>query len=97
MDGVADMNNPIKRVVDGLGWSLVTGLALAFSIQAGALDLDKETARHNQSSKDISRTLGRDRGSIKPKKVQELPSLDASDLQDDYKVELIPVRRDKSS
>lgn len=85
-----------SRVV-GLGWSLVAGLAmLTFSIQAGALDLDKEMARHNQTSSEVSRSLGRDRGSIKPKN-QELPSLEVEDLQEDYKVELIPVRRGRSS
>lgn len=91
------MKNKNVRVLGGLGWSLATVLVLAYSVQAGALDLDKEMARHNQTSSEIGATLGLDRGSVKNKKHQELPSLDASDLQEDYKVELVPVKRDKSS
>jgi hypothetical protein len=90
-------NTKVESVGVGLGWSLAAGLALLFSIQAGALDLDKETARHNQTSSEISRTLGRDRGSMKPKSSRDLPSLDVEDLEEDYKVELIPARKGRSS
>ncbi len=77
-----------------LGWWLAGTLAFLMSAEAGALDLDREISRHNETSSQISGSLGRDRGSVK---VKELPSLDEEDLVDDYKVELIPVKRDKSS
>lgn len=79
-----------------LGWWLAGMLAFFMSSQAGALDLDREISRHNETSSQIGGTLGRDRGSLKIKN-QELPSLDEEDLIEDYKVELIPVKRDKSS
>lgn len=91
------MSSLMKNADRVLGWSLAGVLALTFSIRAGALDLDQEIKRHNQTSSEIGLTLGRDRGGLKPVKNQELPSLDADDLEDDYKVELIPVKRDKSS
>jgi hypothetical protein len=66
------------------------------SYQAGALDLDQEIRRKENVSGEITHTLGRDRGALKVKH-EELPSLDESDMVEDYKVELIPVKRDKSS
>lgn len=82
-----------------LGWWWVAGMLTMFmSLQAGALDLDHEISRYNESSSQITGTLGRDRGSVKAKTSasRELPSLDEEDLVEDYKVELIPVKRDKS-
>lgn len=79
-----------------LGWWLAGLLVFFMSAHAGALDLDREISRHNETSSQISGTLGRDRGSIKVKS-RDLPSLDEEDLVDDYKVELIPAKRDKSS
>ena len=81
-----------------VGWWVAGMLAISLSLPAGALDLNREIGRHDQTSSEIGPTLGRDRGSIKPPKPQKpLPSLDDADMQDDYKVELIPVKRDKST
>lgn len=81
-----------------LGWwpALVT-LALCVSFKAGALDLDSEIRRQDNVANEVKHTLGRDRGSLKIEKREVLPSLDESDMVDDYKVELIPLKRDKST
>lgn len=80
-----------------LGWWWA-GLLIAFmSTQAGALDLDREISRHNDSSAQILGTLGSRKGAAKAEPSnRDLPSLDEEDLIEDYKVELIPVKRDKS-
>lgn len=78
------------------GWWWAGLLTLMLSYQAGALDLDQEIRRKENVSGEITNTLGRDRGALKVKH-EELPSLDESDMVEDYKVELIPVKRDKSS
>ncbi len=80
-----------------LGWLWAGALMMFMSTQAGALDLDREISRHNDSSSQVLGTLGRDRSSIKAQPSnRDLPSLDEEDLVEDYKVELIPVKRDKS-
>ena len=80
------------------GWWLAATLAfmLSYQSQAEALDLDHEIRRKEGVSSEIRNTLGRDRGQLKVKH-EDLPSLDESDMVEDYKVELIPVKRDKSS
>ncbi len=94
------------READGglMGWSrggsrrqsqrlgLAVMLALFFSTQnLWALNLDEEIQRRNESANQISTTLGRDRAPVRP----ALPSLEL-DADDDYKVQLIPKKQDKS-
>lgn len=88
----------LKNNADRLGlgwWSVLAALALCVSVQAGALDLDSEIRSQENVASEVKSTLGRDRGQLKVKK-QDLPSLDESDMVDDYKVELIPLKRGKA-
>ncbi len=100
------MSKVVKTNADRLsvGWMLAGMLVFSLSHPAGALDLNSEIKRQNQTSNEIGNTLGRDRGAVEPKlpgkparPKKPLPSLDEADMQDDYKVELVPIKRDKST
>lgn len=80
--------------IDGLGWWLAVTLVLSFSIQAGALDFDKEMRRQNYMSVEVLEAP--DRARANPAQAP-LPSLEESDLEPDYKVQLIPAKRGRSS
>jgi len=78
-----------------LGWWPAVMLALSFSIQAGALDFDKEMRRQNYMTVEAVDGMAKARSPNKnPKKA--LPSLEEADLEPDYKVELIPAKRGRS-
>lgn len=84
------------KLTGWLGWWLAATLAVSFSFQAGALDFDKELRRQEYMTTKMIDAPDRS-GATTTAKAKSTSDLDADNLEDDYKVELIPVKRDKSS